>query len=751
MIPHQQDDKFISHGVKSNNRFKLLNNSSIMDILSNRIYSDKFAAVLREIGCNAYDAHVAAGKKNVPFSVVLPTDQDPRLIIRDFGHGLKADDVIELYTTYGFSSKTDSNDYVGFMGIGSKSPFCYTSTFEVNSYHEGKKNSFLMFKDDENIPNITHFGSIDCDAPSGLEIVIPVNKTDIYNFETKAKLVYEWFDVLPDVKKGSYKVPLKSLLGELKKFDELYIDTTGKLTGPVVKMGNIIYSLKKEQIPTLTNKTGIFYNTNFLMNFDIGEVEVDSGREGLQYTKNVIKTIDEKLKSLISRVETSFNAELAKLQKIILKKKFASQYFEVLNPVNAYSYSYERPRWIGNTFKFDYTLLTKELYFSDVNFTAEPEEVKTLKNGKQVVLSEDRYPRNTMYEISSAYRKRQTVFNLSEIKKVNVLGLKKVYFYKEGIKKELLNQYVKDNHEKETGCIVVPSRFRKILEDEFDLKKDLFDLKIDDTTVVVRQASLFKLTFPIRLVDNKGIVKAVDNFSPEENMVYIVLPFKYGKLEVGKYKQFKEIKESELITSFANNERSLKFDLIKNVLERYNKFLVNKFLVKDKVGYSFVFVNSKNKKAVKNNPAFMMIDDLLDIITLDDKNIRLYPGLDDSDFKQVCEYILYNNRNINQYETSFAFAKKLIPLFFKPGDKLYDFISDNEIQDHFTKLSSVSSILQLNSFFSRFFDISKLDTPTASSISGQKKVPKVLSFINVSNQIDTIKYYVESLSKANLS
>lgn len=751
MIPHQQDDKFISHGVKSNNRFKLLNNSSIMDILSNRIYSDKFAAVLREIGCNAYDAHVAAGKKNVPFLVTLPTDNDLRLIIRDYGHGLKADDVIELYTTYGFSSKTDSNDYVGFMGIGSKSPFAYTSTFEVNSYYEGKKNSFLMFKDDENIPNITHFSSIDCDAPSGLEIIIPVNKADVYNFENKAKQIYEWFDVLPEVRKGAYKPTIKYKLNDLKKFDDLYIDTEGRqLTGPVVKMGNIIYALKREQIPTLQNRNGIFFHINFVMNFEIGEVEVDSGREGLQYTKNVIKTIDDKLKNIITKVETEFNTELNKIQKVILKKKFASQFFEVLMSANHtgsynYSYSYDRPKWIGNTFKFDHTLLTKELYFSDLNFTLLADKVKTLKNGKQVVLSEDGHPQNTMFEISTAYRKRQNVFNLNEVKKFNVLGVKDIYFYEEGIKADLLRQYVKDNHEKEQGCLVLPSRFRKILEDEFDLKNGLKELKIDTTAQVIRQPSLFKLTFPIRLLDSQGVIKSVENFLPEENMIYIVFPFKYGKLEDTKYKKLREIKESDLVTKVSNNAKSLQFDIIKNVLEKYNKSLA-----KDLVGYSFMFVNSKNKKTIQNNPAFMMIDDFLDIITLDDKNIRLYPGLEDTDFKQVCEYILYNNRNINQYETSFTFAKKLIPLFFKPGDKIYDFVSDNEIQDHFTRLSDVSSILQLNSLFSSIFDIKKLDIPTASSLVG-KKVPKVLNFINVSNQIDTIKYYVEALSKANLS
>ena len=113
--------------------FGILANGKMFNILSSKIYTDKIAAPLRELACNAYDAHVAAGKKNVPFDVFIPTYDNPTFYIEDFGVGMDAQEIEELYSTYGASTKTDSNKFVGCLGLGSKSPFAYTDNFTVVS------------------------------------------------------------------------------------------------------------------------------------------------------------------------------------------------------------------------------------------------------------------------------------------------------------------------------------------------------------------------------------------------------------------------------------------------------------------------------------------------------------------------------------------------------------------------------------------------------------------------------------------
>ena len=107
-----------SSGLKETGGFKINATAQAFKILSSGLYSDKVRAVLREIGCNAHDAHVAAGSPSRPFLVKLPNALDDRFYIQDWGPGLSHDEVMQLYTTYFASTKQDSNDYTGAFGLG---------------------------------------------------------------------------------------------------------------------------------------------------------------------------------------------------------------------------------------------------------------------------------------------------------------------------------------------------------------------------------------------------------------------------------------------------------------------------------------------------------------------------------------------------------------------------------------------------------------------------------------------------------
>ena len=53
------------------------------DIIADKIYTYKERAVIREISCNAHDAHVEAGNPQ-PFDVHLPTQLEPHICVRDY-------------------------------------------------------------------------------------------------------------------------------------------------------------------------------------------------------------------------------------------------------------------------------------------------------------------------------------------------------------------------------------------------------------------------------------------------------------------------------------------------------------------------------------------------------------------------------------------------------------------------------------------------------------------------------------------
>jgi hypothetical protein len=101
--------------------------------------------------------------------------------------GLCEDDM-QMYTTYGESTKSGSNAYIGAFGIGAKSPFAYTNIFNVTSYHEGMARAYSMFVED-GVPRMTKLGEGPTDEPSGLEVFFPVAVKDIDDFKKRAVLI----------------------------------------------------------------------------------------------------------------------------------------------------------------------------------------------------------------------------------------------------------------------------------------------------------------------------------------------------------------------------------------------------------------------------------------------------------------------------------------------------------------------------------------------------------------------------------
>lgn len=333
-----------SRGIQNANGFTIAQTSKMFNILSNSLYSDKIMAVIRELSTNAYDAHVAAGNPN-PFTVQLPTRTEPTFIVRDYGTGLSQEDMEQLYTTYGASNKNTSNDFVGCLGLGSKSPFAYTKSFTTCSYFNGKKYTYIAAMDESGVPTLNHLCTDDTDQPNGMEISFAVHQYDCSEFASKAKRVFYYFKNRPvlcgamishDYIRHNYV--LESDNWKVGKFADAGFPSTYNNAGSLVAvMGNIAYPIdvdkivgKEEQQESDASiaawnrafkKTDMKNWTSFLTNilnsgfylemrFDIGELEMDPSREGLQYTKDVIKAIRLKTQSIYLELQKDLSEKI---------------------------------------------------------------------------------------------------------------------------------------------------------------------------------------------------------------------------------------------------------------------------------------------------------------------------------------------------------------------------------------------------------------------------------------------------------
>ena len=284
----------------------------IFNVLRNQLYSDKILAVVREYSANAYDAHIANGNGDTPFEVTLPNRMDMFFKIRDFGDGLTQEEVRDIYANYGESTKRQSNDYIGQLGLGSKSAFSYSDSFTITSYSNGTKYVYSAYIDESDLGKIVLLENTPTKEADGIEISVPVqDQYDVDSFKEKAEQVYKYYDVKPVIKGQTLDFKTQGRI--ILEGDDWKIraDETGSA---VAVMGNIGYKID-------TDACGIPYRgddklyevcrtSGLEVHFDIGDLEMAASREGLQYTthtkRNIIKKLKTLKKDIIKKVQERF-------------------------------------------------------------------------------------------------------------------------------------------------------------------------------------------------------------------------------------------------------------------------------------------------------------------------------------------------------------------------------------------------------------------------------------------------------------
>ena len=291
MILNEAKKNVVVSGDFEQTNFKLKADPKAFNILSDKIYTNKVKAVIREISTNAYDAHVAAGNDE-PFDVHLPTDLEPWFSVRDYGTGLSHEDCMEIYTTYFHSTKTDSNDYVGALGLGSKSPYSIADSFTVTSWFNGEKRVYSAYKDENDCPQFALLTADSTDEPNGIEVSVAAS--DPYEFEQEAVSVYKFFDKLPNINIDSVVHNIEDAHKQYKiKTDDFASSTQwGDVT---CVMGNVGYRLNRGDI-CIDGIEHPMADMEVVLYFNIGDLNFTPGRESLSLddkTKNnVIAKLD---------------------------------------------------------------------------------------------------------------------------------------------------------------------------------------------------------------------------------------------------------------------------------------------------------------------------------------------------------------------------------------------------------------------------------------------------------------------------
>lgn len=291
-----------SQGVKGSSGFAISNSAHMFSILSDGLYSDKIGAVLREIGANAMDAHIMSGKSDMPFEVKLPSRFDSTFHVKDFGPGLDDQEVRELYTTYGWSSKQNSNEVTGAFGLGSKSPFAYTDSFSICSVKDGVKRVYTAHKDDEGKPVVSLLSetAADDDWQAGIMVTFAVAPEDVNEFTSKAARIYRWFKVVPTIIGAKVDCTPAKFTTRGSNFAIGAEDPADKVSRVV--MANVAYPLHASRLDGLDDVSLAILNCNVHLFLPTGSVMPTPNREDLQYDKQSRPAIAAALKAAAQEV-----------------------------------------------------------------------------------------------------------------------------------------------------------------------------------------------------------------------------------------------------------------------------------------------------------------------------------------------------------------------------------------------------------------------------------------------------------------
>jgi hypothetical protein len=344
----------VNIGISDNAEDQLM----ILNVLSNTLYTDKIAAVLREYGCNAFDANVEAGRGDQPIEVRLPNKLDPTVAIRDFGFGMTEQQILHTFCKLGRSTKRSSNAFTGMLGIGSKAGFAYGDAFTVTTYAEGLKTIYNCYRD-KGAPRMAKMHTEASDAPDGVEVKIPVRQSDISEFITKAERVFKYFKVRPIFHGAKL---------DLDRDKPAFSGTNWRYTGggdSVAIMGNVGYDVSPEALGTSAalmygGKIYALLKAGVEFDFNIGDLEVAANREGLQYRDHTKKAILAACQQVSAEIGAVFTAKISganslweatKLYGEAFDRRGAADYYTRIHSSNLQSIVGSSVSWKGHTFK----------------------------------------------------------------------------------------------------------------------------------------------------------------------------------------------------------------------------------------------------------------------------------------------------------------------------------------------------------------------------------------------------------------
>lgn len=317
-VAHEKDH--VTHAVIGGGQaveFGISNSAEFFNMLSSSLYKDQKLAVIREVLCNAWDAHIDAGCTHKPVEITLSMD---KMIIRDFGKGIHNDDMGPIYGTYGNSTKKNDGKQTGGFGLGCKAPFAYTDHFEVQSSHAGTRTIYNLSKSSAQVmgkPGIVPIAAFPVADPedTGLTVTINIaNGSDYYRFAALIRRIASNGDM--NMTLNGEKLPTINFDTDKANYmilrDHVVVENQGRI---MIRYGNVIYPVDSVEgirseynqiVKHLDSIRGEKYGYFIIFQAPPHSISVTPSREELSMQEHTLNTLKGLFKGFLSEIDTNF-------------------------------------------------------------------------------------------------------------------------------------------------------------------------------------------------------------------------------------------------------------------------------------------------------------------------------------------------------------------------------------------------------------------------------------------------------------
>jgi hypothetical protein len=343
MIPNETPQTLDTVGqtaVIGNFKITDATQARILVSLSDKMYTKKELAFVREYSTNAADAHIVAQKPISEIIVELPTLENLNFRIRDFGSGLTEDQIANVYCIFGESTKRNSNEQNGMLGYGCKAGFAHADSFTVTSWINGEKSIYQCVKGDSTkLHSVVLLNRSASDEPTGIEVCIPVKQNSLWTVHQEAANFYKHWPVIPTIKNlhPDYQTQIESFRANPPTLKgegwEIRPKSGSNATG-VAYMGFVAYQLDWNVMfnrMSLTAQKRVLFDllqsNDVTLHFKMGEVQFVDSREHLEYTDFTLNAIMTRIEAIFACIKDAIQEKFTTASNLWEAKKLYNAIF----------------------------------------------------------------------------------------------------------------------------------------------------------------------------------------------------------------------------------------------------------------------------------------------------------------------------------------------------------------------------------------------------------------------------------------